>query len=102
MARRYSIKERQSYCDKWRSSELSKIKFCKEEKISESALHKWLKLYVVPSRQAEQKEADIKFIRPEFGSETEEGKTIDILLPNGIQIKAEVKSVVEIIRELLL
>lgn len=45
MTKKLSIEERKSYCIKWRSSELSMVNFCKASNISESALHKWLKLY---------------------------------------------------------
>jgi hypothetical protein len=100
MARRYSVKERQAYCAKWRTSGLSKIKFCAEEKISESALHKWLKLYG-STPQSEEKEGEIKFIKPELASSVET-RIIDILLPNVVMIKTEVKSVAEMIRELLI
>ena len=101
MAKRYSDKKRQEYCNKWSASGLSKIKFCKDEKISGKALHKWLKIYG-PQGCLKQKEAAIKFITPEFATKPEENKTLDILLPNGVQIKTEVKSVAELIRELLL
>lgn len=99
---RYNIEQHKSYCAKWQTSGLSKQSFCTRENISESALHKWLKIYNSSSSEVESKETGLKFLPIEKTNEFKAELTrIEILLPNGVLIKAEVNSVAKTIRELL-
>ena len=98
---KYTEEQRQSYCAKWQTSGLNKQSFCARENISESALHKWLKAYC-SSPALESNGIGLKFLPIEEIKESKAELTeIEILLPNGILVKAEVNSVAKTIRELL-
>lgn len=99
MAKAYSIEKRRSYCDGWRSSGLSKLNFSRENKISESALRKWLKLYDTNSIVTDIKKAEIKFLEVEPMARNET-KKVEITLPNGLMLKTEVESLSKLIKEL--
>jgi len=99
---RYTIEQHKSYCAKWQASGLSKQSFCARENISDSALHKWLKIYNSSPLAVEDKEAGLRFLAIEETNEPKAELTeIEILLPNGILVKAEVNSVAKTIKELL-
>lgn len=99
MAKRYSEAERKNYCVAWRASELNKNRFCKENKISESALHKWLRLYEPSLIGIDSKKSEINFLEIEPIIQTEKQK-VEIQLPNGILLKLEIKSLPKLIEEL--
>jgi hypothetical protein len=101
MAEAYSIEERKNYCAKWRSSGLSKLNFSRENKISESALRKWLKLYDTNSLATDIKKPEIKFLEVERLIRNEIRK-VEIMLPNGLLLKTEVESLSKLIKELSL
>ena len=100
MAKTYSVEERKNYCANWRTSGLCKIRFCKDQHISESALYKWLKLYDKDFAKSDTKEQDIKFLAVEPIA-LNKLKSVEIKLPNGILLKTEIESVNELVRELL-
>jgi hypothetical protein len=102
MAKRYSIEERKNYCAKWQSSAngLGKNNFCKTNNISESALHKWLKLYGDKVASSDTKKQDLKFLKIESVVAPIRSTHIEIMLPNGLLLKAEVESLSKLIQEL--
>jgi hypothetical protein len=95
----YSIEERKNYCERWRSSGLSKLSFSRENKISESALRKWLNLYDPNLLNVEGKKPKLKFLAIE-PSKPKELMEIEITLPNGIMLKTRTVSISGLIKEL--
>ena len=103
MAKRYSIEERKNYCAKWQSNanDLGKNNFCKANNISESALHKWLKLYDNKSLSLPDiKKQELKFLAIEPVATPIRPTHIEIVLSNGLLLKAEVESLSKLIQEL--
>ena len=121
MPKKYSEEERQSFCAKWKSSGKSKISFCKENGISESALHKWLmKLGQLlppqlsppasesPSPKIDKRRINFlsvdltsKVVPADIASKVAKNQEVEILLPSGILLKTEVASVALLVRELV-
>jgi hypothetical protein len=99
MPKRYSIEECKNYCAQWRASGLGKLAFCKENKISGSALYQWLKLYDEGEKKSEDKDRGIKFLKVEQEPK-KEASQIEIILPNGVLLRTEVRSVAKLIEEL--
>jgi hypothetical protein len=101
MKKIYSIEERKKYCERWRSSGLPKLIFSRENKISESALRKWLNLYEPNLLNVEGKKPKLKFLAIE-PAKPKEQKEIEIILPNGIMLKTMTASISGLIKELSL
>lgn len=99
MAKAYSKEERKNYCTRWGSSGLSKLIFSRENKISESALRKWLKLYDTNSIATDIKKSEIRFLEVEPMARNEVRK-VEITLPNGLLLKTEVGSLSKLVKEL--
>ena len=102
MAKQYSIEERKNYCAKWQSSanDLGKNNFCKTNNISESALHKWLKLYGNKVASSDTKKQDLKFLAIEPVATASKLMHVEVVLPNGLLLKANVESLSKLIQEL--
>jgi hypothetical protein len=95
-----SIEERKSYCDKWRSSGLSTATFCKENHLSKSVLYKWLKLYDNKLSPPNTKKQDLKFLAIDPVAVPIKLMHVEVILPNGLLLKAEVESLSKLIQEL--
>ena len=97
MPKQYSEEERVKYCENWKTSKQTKIRFCKEHGISKSALHKWLSK---SANQVQTKESSIKFL-PIEAANSKMQHLVEITLPNGIMLSAEVASLGMLVKELL-
>jgi hypothetical protein len=100
MPKRYSEEECRNYCAQWRASGLGKLAFCKETKISGSALYRWLKIYDGEWKGVEDKNQGLKFLAIEQEPKKEVNQ-IEIILPNGVLLRTEVRSVAKLIEELM-
>lgn len=94
MAKIYSVEERKNYCAMWCRSGLNKSRFSQEQGISEAALRKWLKVY-----GCDEEKTELEFLEVETEPRAEM-RSVEIKLPNGLIVRAEVKSVIGLIREL--
>ena len=91
-----TIDEQKAFCNAWKQSGLSKIKFCKQNNISESALYTWLNKFNKNDAIAETNNktilpASVKFLRinnhiSDSGS-CSKSHALEIIMPNGIVIK---------------
>jgi hypothetical protein len=99
MPKKYSTEECKNYCAKWRASGLGKLAFCKENKISETALYRWLKIYDGEWKGVEDKNPGLKFLAIEQEPK-KEASQIEIILPNGVLLRTEVSSLAKLIEEL--
>jgi hypothetical protein len=95
-----STQERENFwlgiCQKFISSGLSKVSFCKSKGISEAALYRWMQRYkkelttqAKPSQAVEAKALSKPFFVPIKPGENEEvfsASSMQILLPNGVKI----------------
>lgn len=90
--------EQEAYCFGWKRSGLSKTDYCKQNKISKSALYSWLNKFKdskelkINNENGKQASA-IKFLRLNDIKQGNEGRdevVLEILLPNGVRIKANV------------
>lgn len=87
--------EQKAYCDTWKQSGLSKIKFCKQNNISESALYTWLKKFnnsAITADKNSVQSTPIKFlqinnIEPNSGVSHREC-VLEITMPSGVSIRA--------------
>lgn len=101
MAKKRSIEERKNYCIKWRSSKLSIAKFCKENNISKSGIYKWLKLFPdISQATSNSKKQDLTFLPIEPIAPAINFMHVEVVLPNGLLLKAEVESLSKLIQEL--
>lgn len=101
MVKKRSIEERKSYCVKWRSSGLSMVNFCKENHLSKSGLYKWLKLFPdINLATSNDKKQDLKFLAIEPAAVPVKLMHVEVILPNGLLLKAEVESLSKLIQEL--
>jgi hypothetical protein len=93
-----TYEEQEAYCLDWKRSGLSKADYCKQNKISKSALYNWLnkfkdtKDHKINDKDAKQPDT-IKFLRLndiKQGNECGNTNVLEILLPNGVRIKVNV------------
>jgi hypothetical protein len=89
--------EQEAFCTAWKQSELSKTEFCRQSKISKSALYNWLnkfnsndELSKTGTKNTKQSTA-IKFLRVNDINSAKglhyEDNTLEMIIPNGIIIK---------------
>ena len=98
MPKQYSEMERVKFCESWKTSNQSKIRFCKESGISKSTLYKWLSKFV---DQVPTKESSIKFLPIEVSNTKTRSHMVEITLPNGVMLSTEVASLSMLVKELL-
>jgi hypothetical protein len=93
-----TYEEQEAYCLGWKRSGISKTDYCKQNKISKSALYNWLnkckdsKELKINDENAKQS-GSIKFLRLndiKQGKECRDEDVLEILLPNGVRIKVNV------------
>lgn len=95
MVKRYSNEHKLALCQAWQISAQSKIAFCKERKISESALYSWLKQWPQYNKSHDSAtnhtNTAIKFLSvkplPQNSTYSLTDNLIEINMPNGCQIK---------------
>jgi len=110
-----SLTERMAFCEAWKQSGLTKIKFCKENNLSKRTFHKWIKQFQsnntkvvdVASSKADIKTDPIKFLKVSHAMParnfTLESGLLEISLTNGIALKLVVSqdNINHLLQELL-
>jgi hypothetical protein len=89
--------EQEAFCKAWKRSGLSKTKFCKQNNISKSALYTWLNKFgnneisKIDDKNNIQV-PPVKFLRLKGINSSkilhQEGNTLEVIIPNGVRIKA--------------
>jgi len=96
--RNRTISEQKAFCDAWKQSGLSKIKFCRQSNISKSALYTWLNKFNFEVSKTnngnDAQSASVKFLRvndiDSSNSLRHETNALEITIPSGISIKANI------------
>jgi len=79
----YTKEERNKICESWSRSGLGKTAYCKQYKISEYALRKWLK---ESNTISDAESTPIRFLQVNHNN-TQASNFIEAILPNGITLK---------------
>jgi hypothetical protein len=101
MPKIHTIEICENFCASWQASGLTKKKFCEENKISQSALYRWLKKFDESQAVTTPKSPQtIKFLPINQKHELQKHAEVEVTLPNGILLKFEVSSIGALIMEL--
>ncbi len=101
--KRKTTEEIKFIIEKWRASKLSKIKFCRQEKLNFQTFYYWLKKY---DENPKTKPAlSFTAMEPSKLHQCNQSQYIEIKLPNGVQCRftmnTGIKQIAQITKELV-
>ena len=93
-----TISEQKAFCNAWIQSGLSKTKFCKQSNVSKSTLYAWLNKFNFELSKTDNRNdarsTSVKFLRVNDinsgNNLRHESNILEITMPNGISIKANI------------